>query len=333
MASDTAPIADWQNGEVDPTRDGVRLRVDKVTDGLDRPTDAVFAPDGRLFIAERTGRVRSVADGILQSADALLLPEDDDGVPQAALSIAFDPDFANTIRLRSAHGGNAETARSFDSRATESSAASLPSAPCCFSPPLRARPIASAVARFGPDGKLYIVVSGGDLDGRLFRLNPDGTHAARSGRHDAGRRDRRDRRPRSRLGHRVRAFCGSSMTIRRRAHLSGVSMSSPPVRAIIRGRTTLRPGVASLAFYTGDAIPEMRNEALIVSAEAYLLRIAICRRRSDPGGSRGAAAAGSCRTAQSRDRRAGRRNLFLHRHVAREAVAGKPVRVGELASW
>jgi glucose/arabinose dehydrogenase len=50
-------------------------------------------------------------------------------------------------------------------------------------------------------------------------------------------------------------------------------MSPPPVRAIIRGRTDLRPGIASLAFYTADAIPEMKNEALIVSAEAYLLRI------------------------------------------------------------
>ena len=28
-----------------------------------------------------------------------------------------------------------------------------------------------------------------------------------------------------------------------------------------------------MAFYTSDAIPEMRDEALIVSAEAYLLRL------------------------------------------------------------
>src|SRR5262245_19398051 len=96
VASDMAPAVDWQSGEIDPTRDGVKLRIDKVADGLDRPADAAFSPDGRLFIAERTGRIRIVADGVLQATDALLLPEDDDGVRQAALSIAFDPDFTRT---------------------------------------------------------------------------------------------------------------------------------------------------------------------------------------------------------------------------------------------
>jgi glucose/arabinose dehydrogenase len=272
VASDTAPIADWQNGEIDPTRDGVRLRVDKVTDGLDRPTDAAFAPDGRLFISERTGRVRSVSDGILQSADALLLPEDDDGVPQAALSIAVDPEFAKTRFVFILH--TAETRegpvirlsryREFRGKLAERAVLFESASPGSSDP--------SAVARFGPDGKLYIVLSGGDPEGRLFRLNPDGTMP----------RDQAGTTPAVATG--VTGARGLGWAIRsgilwivdddsQEGHLSGVSMSSPPVHAIIRGRTTLRPGVASLAFYTGDAIPEMKNEALIVSAEAYLLRI------------------------------------------------------------
>ena len=56
-------------------------------------------------------------------------------------------------------------------------------------------------------------------------------------------------------------------------HLSGVSMSEPPVRAIAHARTDLPPGSGSLVFYTADAIPEFRNNALVASAEGFVLRL------------------------------------------------------------
>src|SRR5687767_3068422 len=40
------------------TLDGVRFRVETIATGLDIPWSLAFAPDGRLFIAERPGRVR-----------------------------------------------------------------------------------------------------------------------------------------------------------------------------------------------------------------------------------------------------------------------------------
>jgi aldose sugar dehydrogenase len=272
LASDTAPATDWQSGEIGPTRDGVRLRVDKVTDGLDRPTDAAFAPDGRLLISERVGRIRVVSDGVLQPNDALLLPEDDEGVPQAALSLAFDPDFARTRFVfvvhtaESADGPMIQLSRYREFRGRLAERAVLFQSPA--SDPLDR----SAVVRFGPDGRLYLVVSGTDPGGRLFRLNTDGTMP----------RDQSGTTPAIATG--VTGARGLAWAVRsgvlwivdddsQQGHLSGVSLSPPPVQAIIRGRTTLRPGVASLAIYTGDAIPEMKNEALIVSAEAYLLRI------------------------------------------------------------
>ena len=270
--SDAAPPTDWQSGEIDPTRDGVKLRIDKISDGLDRPSDAAFSPDGRLFIAERTGHIRIVADGVLQPADALLLPEDDDGVRQAALSIAFDPDFTTTRFVFLLH--TAETAdgpvvrlsryREFRGKLAERA--------ILFQAPVSDTADRSALVRFGPDGKLYAVLSGDDPGGRLYRLNADGTM------------------PRDQAG--TTAAVATGVTGARglgwgtrsgllwivdddsqSGHLSAVSMSAPPIHAIVRGRTGLRPGVASLAFYTAEAIPEMKNEALIVSAEAYLLRI------------------------------------------------------------
>ena len=272
LASDTAPANDWQSGEIDPTRDGVRLRIDRIADGLDRPADAAFSPDGRLFIAERTGRIRIVADGAVQPTDALLLPEDADRVHQEALSIAFDPDFTKTRFVFVLH--TAETAdgtvvrlsryREFRGRLAERAV--------LFQAAVSDTADHSALGRFGPDGKLYAVVSGDDPGGRLYRLNPDGTMPG----------DQAGTAPAVATG--VTGARGLGWATRpailwivdddsKAGHLSGVSMSPPPVRAIIRGRTDLRPGVASLAFYSADAIPEMKNEALIVSAEAYLLRI------------------------------------------------------------
>jgi len=270
-AADTAPAADWQNGEIDPTRDGVRLRIDKIADGFERPTDAQFAPDGRLFVSERTGRIRVVSDGVLQSTDALQLPEED-GVPQAALSIAFDPDFAKTRFVFVLH-----TAETADGSVTRLSRyrefrGKLAERAVLFQSPAMSASDPSAVARFGSDGKLYVVAGGDDPGGRLFRLNPDGTMP----------RDQAGTTPAVATG--ITGARGLGWATRsgilwivdddlESGHLSGVSMSAPPVHAVIRGRTTLRPGVSSLAFYASDEIAEMRGEALIVSTESYLLRI------------------------------------------------------------
>jgi glucose/arabinose dehydrogenase len=130
----------------------------------------------------------------------------------------------------------------------------------------------AAVARFGPDGKLYVVVSGDNQDGRLFRMNQDGTLP----------RDQAGTTPAVATG--VTGARGLGWATRsgilwivdddsESGHLSAISLSPPPIRAVVRGRTTLRPGVGSMAVYTSEAIPEMRDEALIVSAEAYLLRL------------------------------------------------------------
>ena len=46
------------------------------------------------------------------------------------------------------------------------------------------------------------------------------------------------------------------------------------MRAVVRGRRDLRPGIGSLEFYNNsDVLAEMRNDALIASAEGYILRV------------------------------------------------------------
>lgn len=273
VTASTAPATtQWTGGEIETTRDGLTLRADKLAEGLDSPADAAFTPDGRLFIAERAGRIRVVADEQLQSSDALAPPGRGDGDTTRMLSIAVDPDFSRTRFVFVVHtaatadGPVFRLSRYRELRGTFGERAVL------FESPLTSVTQASAVARFGSDGKVYLALGGDGSNGRLVRLNADGTMP----------HDQAGTTPAIASG--VRGARGLAWDPRSgilwiaddegdAGYLSGLSMSGPPVRAIVRGRRAIRAGIGSLAFYQSDALPEMRHDALIASAEGYLLRL------------------------------------------------------------
>ena len=71
-----------------------RFHLVKVVDGLEHPWSLAFLPDGRMLVTERPGRLRIVADGVLN-------PEPVAGVPEVwvdgqggLLDVALHPDFA-----------------------------------------------------------------------------------------------------------------------------------------------------------------------------------------------------------------------------------------------
>ena len=272
LSTATAPAPDWQSGQIETTRNGVRLRIDKRAEGLDRPVDAAFTPDGRLFIAERAGRIRVVSEGQLQNPDALLLPEDDEGLRQAALSIVADPDFARTHFIFIVHTADSAEGPVIRLSRYRELRGRLAERAILFQWGTAASAEPSAVARFGPDGRLYLAMNGEESSGRLFRLNPDGTWP----------RDQSGTTPAIATG--IVAARGLAWDPRSailwladddgdRAHLSGLSLSAPPVRALVRSRRVLGPGIGSLVFYTSDVLPDMRNDAFIASAEGYILRL------------------------------------------------------------
>ena len=81
-------------GDVITTRDGVGFRVETVLTGLEVPWSLTFAPDGRLFVTERPGRVRIATPGSSSTELALTL----DGVfsqgEGGLLGLALDPGFS-----------------------------------------------------------------------------------------------------------------------------------------------------------------------------------------------------------------------------------------------
>ena len=80
-------------GEIFTTADGVRFRAQVVATNLEIAWALSFAPDGRLFVTERPGRVRIVENGQLLDVPALMLTDVYTEGEAGLLGIALDPDF------------------------------------------------------------------------------------------------------------------------------------------------------------------------------------------------------------------------------------------------
>jgi glucose/arabinose dehydrogenase len=171
-------------GQSQTTQDGVRLRVAMAIEDGDDIVDIAFDPGGRLFIAERVGRVRVIDQSGRSTATTIegVATDGDAGMLGLALSPAFDethhvfvahtiagehsPTELRVARYREVNGTLGERAVLLDRV------------------PMRAGRPASVVA-FGPDARLYVAIDdGGDarrsgdaasLNGKILRLNADGT--------------------------------------------------------------------------------------------------------------------------------------------------------------
>jgi glucose/arabinose dehydrogenase len=97
--------------QVYTTRDGVRFRVETVQTGLEIPWSLAFAPDGRLFVTERPGRVRIVNLSTFTSELALTLTGVYTQGEAGLLGLALDPGFAQNrfvyLYYSAASGGGA----------------------------------------------------------------------------------------------------------------------------------------------------------------------------------------------------------------------------------
>ena len=85
--------------------DGTKFGVQVLVTGLQIPWALAFAPDGRLFLSERPGRVRIYTNGQLLAEPALTLPDVYTNGESGILGLALHPDFAtNHLGLPDLHG-------------------------------------------------------------------------------------------------------------------------------------------------------------------------------------------------------------------------------------
>jgi glucose/arabinose dehydrogenase len=264
-----------QPGDVITTSDGVRLTADLLVSGLEDLVDVAVAPDGRLVIAERSGRVRIVHGSTVSDA---LAPGTDAGL----LSLALDPNFSQSGHLFVVHtAGNVFRLiryRLADDRLIDRMAVIRD---------VTASADPSAAVRFGPDGKLYVAFDdGGSRDasarlsewsGKILRLNPDGRtpddQPAASPVFWAGLRSTRGLDWTTEDGTLWIAEQGADGLERIRALVTGAAR---PRRAVQRASYVLpQPlGARGLAFYRGDEIRQFAGDLFIAARDAaYLLRV------------------------------------------------------------
>ena len=167
--------------------DGTRFGVQVYLTRLEVPWSLAFAPDGRLFIAERPGRVRIVQNGQLVAEPALVMTDVFSEGEAGLLGMALHPDFAQNRFVYLAYtarvGSNAvnrlvryrEVNQQLGERAV-------------LVDNIRAATLHDgARLRFGPDGLLYMSMGDaadvstsqdlGSLNGKLLRFTDEGRTA------------------------------------------------------------------------------------------------------------------------------------------------------------
>jgi glucose/arabinose dehydrogenase len=166
-----APPADFQTSLV-------------VGDGLNGPSGFEIAPDGRIFILERSGKIKIVKNGQLLPTPFAELPSEDTG-DRGLIGIAFDPDFGvSNHYVYFYYTGHDLLNHLVRFNAAEDVGTDGPFELFRTSSPSHLLHVGGSI-RFGPDGKLYFAVGDNgngalaqELDnphGKILRINKDGS--------------------------------------------------------------------------------------------------------------------------------------------------------------
>lgn len=162
-------------------------KVETVAEGLEIPWEVAFAPDGRLFVTERPGRVRVIRDGKLQK-EPLLTIETTTGGEGGLQGMALDPDFAtNRFVYLYASSGRGNDLINRIIRYREADGRLVEPRILLDNIPGNNNHNGGRLA-FGPDKKLYATTGDsqepslaqdkGSLAGKILRLNSDGSTPA-----------------------------------------------------------------------------------------------------------------------------------------------------------
>ena len=162
----------------------------RVATNLAQPVQMAFAPDGRLFVTEKTGGVRVVsAAGQLLPTPFMNLAVNSEG-ERGALGVTFDPNFASNGHLYVYYTATTPTIHNRLSRFTADPAnpnvvLAGSEVPLMDFDTLGSIYHNSGSLHFGPDGKLYVSVGDNvksvvsqqmtNLWGKILRLNADGS--------------------------------------------------------------------------------------------------------------------------------------------------------------
>ena len=168
--------------------DGLRMQASVLARDLLDPVDLAITPDGRAFVAERSGRLRIITDGSAtgsQDENVLeMLGEAPSAEGHGLRSIALSPDFSESGTLFVAYltaDRQQPTLRIVRLRETSG----LIGQPAHIATHAVSADNVAAIVRFGPDAMLHIGIGSGSNErdaqnlsaasGKILRLRNDGT--------------------------------------------------------------------------------------------------------------------------------------------------------------
>ncbi|HLN85573.1 MAG TPA: PQQ-dependent sugar dehydrogenase, partial [Candidatus Limnocylindrales bacterium] len=163
------------------------IHVETVLRGLNTPWAIDFAPDGRIFLNERPGRIRVVERGQLRTEPWLTLDVAVSG-EAGLMGLAIDPQFSQNrfVYVAYSYRTGVFTVRNRLVRLREDSTSGSGTIEKILIDDIHgANNHDGGRVKFGPDGKLYWTVGDAQttryaqnlksLNGKILRLNSDGT--------------------------------------------------------------------------------------------------------------------------------------------------------------
>ena len=160
-----------------------QLSVDTIASGLEVPWALAFAPDGRVFVTERVGRIRVIENGILRRDEWASLAVAARG-EAGLMGIAVPPDFATSRHVFVvATFDDAGVLVNRVMRFTDDGGRGVNPTVVLDGIPAAKYHAGDAIA-FGPDGMLYVATGDArdpdsaqderSLAGKILRVRPDG---------------------------------------------------------------------------------------------------------------------------------------------------------------
>jgi glucose/arabinose dehydrogenase len=278
--------------------DGTKFGVQVLVTGLQIPWALAFAPDGRLFLSERPGRVRVYMNGQLLAEPALALSDVYTNGESGVLGLALHPDFASNHLVYltyTASGPGGPVGRLMRFR---ESGNKLAEGVVLLDDVAASGIHNGSRVKFGPDRLLYVTY--GDaanpsvaqdaaaLNGKVLRFNDDGTSAA-GNRFSSPVFTFGHRNPQGLAWHPVTGDLwetehGPVGNDEINLLDGGNNYGWPVIEGdatrpdMIPPRTFFTPSVApsGAAFYSGTAIPAFKNQLFVATLAAQaLLRVTI----------------------------------------------------------